>query len=369
MGRRSTAATPAQLHDRSHSAYQTRPWDAEESASALMPGLVLGVYQILHRIGEGGTAQVYLAEHLHLGRKVALKILRSEHAQRESVTRRFIAEARALSRVAHENIVEVTDFVHSPEGRCYIVMEYLKGEPLSELLARNPSIPLESVLAIGSQIASALGAAHAAGVIHRDLKPDNVFLVARSGRENHVKILDFGVAKTVAPPASKREITAAGVLVGTPQYMSPEQASGDPVDERTDVYSLGLLLYELVTGKPACAGPTMMETLIAQLTETPQPASLVASRPIPPALDRLIIRCMAKDRAQRPSTMRGVEAELVAIARDLTWEERRSTLPAPVVTLTPSPHRTEPRRRRGLHVLLGLAGAFATIAFAFSRCA
>lgn len=300
-------------------------------------------------------ARFFLAEHVHLGRRVALKILRSEHASSKAVVRRFFEEGRAVNRIAHENIVEITDFVEESSGRSYIVMELLAGETLSALLERVGALSVERAIPIGLQICSALDAAHRAGIVHRDLKPDNVFLTSRAGRDDFVKVLDFGVAKIVGEPVlpdgnspqPRPGHTAQGVLVGTPEYMSPEQATGSSVDLRADVYAFGVMLYEVLTGHRPFLGKDLGETLQRHLRTRPPSPTLVAEQPIPAALEALLLQCLEKDPSRRPASM-------LEIARTLEALQPRVSLPA-----AQSPPRRRGRLAFGLAMGLAIAASAA----------
>jgi serine/threonine-protein kinase len=212
---------------------------------------VLGSYRLLEQIGQGGMGNVFVAEHVKLGRRVALKMLRSEFTHNPEAVRRFFAEARAVNRISHDNIIEVSDFIESERGRSFYIMELLSGCDLRAVKERDGALPIGRALGIAIQVCRGLGAAHDAGIVHRDLKPDNIFLTERGGRRDFVKLLDFGVAKLLddGPDGGMRFRTSAGVVVGTPEYMSPEQASGDPADHRSDIYAVGVILFEMVTGQ------------------------------------------------------------------------------------------------------------------------
>ncbi|MCC7000351.1 MAG: protein kinase [Deltaproteobacteria bacterium] len=222
---------------------------ARIASPLLRVGSVVGSYRLVSLLGEGGMGLVYLAEHTRLGRKVALKMLRPEMARDVAMVRRFFAEARAVNKILHPNIVEVTDFVEDARGDNYIIMELLAGVSLDKVIAQGVP-PLSRSLPIAIQIASALGAVHDAGIVHRDLKPENVFLRERTNQHDVVTLLDFGIAKLMdgvnGVPVSR---TAAGMIVGTPSYMSIEQAAGKDVNHLTDIYAFGVVLYEMVTGR------------------------------------------------------------------------------------------------------------------------
>ncbi|HWV38224.1 MAG TPA: serine/threonine-protein kinase [Vulgatibacter sp.] len=283
---------------------------------------VLGSYRLLQLLGQGGMGRVFLAEHVKLGRKVALKMLRQELAADAEAVRRFFAEARAVNQVAHENIVSVTDFFEADgSGQApYLIMEFLEGESLRALLDREPVPALSRSVGIALQLADALAAVHAAGIVHRDLKPDNVFLVERGGKADVVKILDFGVAKLRSSGDGRSMLhTAHGTVLGTPEYMSPEQAEATlKVDHRADVYALGVILYEMVSGKKPIVGSTISETLIKQLTWTPPlPSEAALDSSIPVELEALIMRCLEKQPDRRPRDMREVHAGLRGVLQQL----------------------------------------------------
>ena len=213
---------------------------------------------------------VYRAEHVKLGREVALKLLRGDYARRRDAVLRFFQEAKTVNRVRHRNIVDVTDFVELDDGTTFIIMEFLRGQSLGKW-ART-GIDLPRALAVLVQICDGLGAAHAVGVVHRDLKPDNVIVVPTSDGAELVKLLDFGVAKLVNRDDEDVGFqTAAGSVIGTPAYMSPEQAGGMMVDHRSDIYSLGAIMYELFTGQPMFRGRSFGEYVRKHLTEMPVP--------------------------------------------------------------------------------------------------
>lgn len=281
-------------------------------------GTTLGVYKLLDVLGEGGMGRVFLAEHSLLGRKVAIKVLRSEYATDPFVVKRFFAEARTVNQISHDNIVEITDFVDGDDGTSFIVMEYLQGQSLGELLQRGP-VGIVRAVRIAKQIASALGAVHAVGIVHRDLKPDNVFLIDRPSGPDFVKLLDFGAAKLnpkVVPGSMK---TQARTLIGTPQYMSPEQAAAAPLDHRSDIYALGVVLYELVTGGNPFSAADTWSVIRRQITLEPdQPETVVTMVPPCPDLNDLIMRCLNKDVDERPQSMEEVEGVLRSIDHSLT---------------------------------------------------
>jgi len=246
---------------------------------------------------------VYLAEHPLIGKKVALKVIHRELANNKEVVQRFFQEAKAVTKIGNEHIVEIHDFGQTPEGDHFYIMEYLEGETLAGVLAKETCLHVMRALHIGAQIAAALAAAHAAGVIHRDLKPDNVMLTLRLGDPNFVVLLDFGLAKMFVGAGQSAVKTAAGVLLGTPQYMSPEACeSKGNLDHRTDIYALGILLFQMTTGILPFDGETMGEVLVKQVTQLPPPPRGY-NPSIPPAVEQIILRCLAKNVDARFPTM------------------------------------------------------------------
>jgi len=262
-------------------------------------GTSLGSYRVLELLGKGGMGYVYRAEHAKLGREVALKLLRSDYARRRDAVARFFQEARTVNRVRHRNIVDVTDFVELDDGTTFIIMEFLRGQSLGRW-ART-GIDLPRALAVLVQICDGLGAAHQVGVVHRDLKPDNIIVVPTSDGAELVKLLDFGVAKLLNRDDEDIGFqTAAGSVIGTPAYMSPEQAGGMVIDARSDIYSLGAIMYELFCGQPMFRGRSFGEYVRKHLTEMPVPPRATAQgRGIEPALELVILKCLEKDPNQR----------------------------------------------------------------------
>ena len=276
---------------------------------AVSPGSRLGPYEITSPLGAGGMGEVYRARDTRLGRDVAVKILPAEFAQNAQVKTRFEREARMISALNHPHICTLYD-VGSEDGTDFIVMELIEGESLSDRLARTGALPIEEVLRYGIEIAEALDKAHSSGVVHRDLKPGNVMLT-RSG----AKLLDFGLAKSAVVPVSpdgatmQKGLTQEGTIVGTFQYMSPEQLESQDVDHRTDVFAFGALLYEMTTGRRAFEGKTRTSLIAAIVASQPPPLSQV--QPLsPPALEHVIQRCLEKDPADRWQSTHDIAAEL-----------------------------------------------------------
>ena len=271
---------------------------------SLIDTLFDGRYRIVRKLGAGGMADVYLAEDQELGRRVAIKILNDRHANDEQFIERFRREAKNAAALNHPNIVSIYDRGEA-EHTYYIAMEYLDGRSLKELIVGHGPAPVNVAIEYARQILSALRFAHRHGIVHRDIKPHNV-LVDREGR---VKVTDFGIAR-----AGTSQMTETGSIVGTAQYLSPEQARGGEVDQRSDLYSLGVVLYELLTGKTPFEGDTPVEIAMKHLSATPQKPSEL--RPdIPPALDMVILRALAKDPDERYQSADEMEGDLDRVAR------------------------------------------------------
>jgi serine/threonine protein kinase len=269
-----------------------------------------GRYRVIELIGEGGMGKVYLAEHVEIGKRVALKVLHPSYSRMPDLVERFRREARAASKIGHPNIVDVTDSGTTADGSVYFVMEYLEGVELGSVIEREGALDVARALKITGQISRALSAAHREGIIHRDLKPENIFLITRDGTADVVKVLDFGIAKTTeAEAARERRLTSPGMAMGTPEYMAPEQATGRPADARCDVYALGAILYEMVTGVPPYSGDNFMEILNKKANQEPVPPNHVRGE-LPGQVSDLVMTAMARNPDDRPQTMEALEYEL-----------------------------------------------------------
>ncbi|HEY1558005.1 MAG TPA: serine/threonine-protein kinase, partial [Kofleriaceae bacterium] len=310
-GRASSPALNPHADDRSSGAIAAATALKHEEAPELGVGSeVDGRYKIVELIGEGGMGKVYLAEHVEIGKRVALKVLHPSYSRMPDLVERFRREARAASKIGHPNIVDVTDSGATPDGSVYFVMEYLEGVELGSVIEREGALEVARALKITAQVCRALSAAHREGIIHRDLKPENIFLITKGGEADVVKVLDFGIAKTTeAEAARERRLTSPGMAMGTPEYMAPEQAAGRPADARTDIYSLGAIMYEMCTGIPPYSGDNFMEILTKKATQDPPPAITVRTE-LPLAVSELVTQAMSRDPGLRPPTMEALEYEL-----------------------------------------------------------
>src|SRR5687767_121303 len=304
----------------------------EVESKKLEPGKSFGHYEIIKQIGEGGMGEVYLAKDKKLDRKVAIKILNEEFSQNESNLQRFVSEAKAASALNHPNILTIYEFGEAEDAR-FIVSEYIEGKTLREII-RESKLTLPQILDISIQITGALSAAHKAHLVHRDIKPENIMI----RHDGYVKVLDFGLAKLVEQknkpilsleePTVRRDLTAKGVIVGTVNYMSPEQAKGERVDVRTDIFSLGVLIYEMLASKPPFAGGNAIETLGSILNKDPVPLSRQTPE-VPHELERIINKALRKDREQRYQTAKDLLIDLQDVRRDLEFQNKLERAVAP----------------------------------------
>jgi eukaryotic-like serine/threonine-protein kinase len=292
-------------------------------------GCTLSDRYLIHRpIGEGGMGIVYEAEHVVIEKRVALKVLRDDFSKNEDVVERFRQEAKSASRIGHEHIVDISDFGETPGGQSYFVMEYLEGEDLASLLEREGTVAPDRAVTIALQCCQALGAAHRKGIVHRDMKPENVFLVRREDGQDFVKLVDFGIAKmsdieTAGAPG--RKLTKTGMIFGTPEYMSPEQAAGRELDHRVDIYALGIILYEMLSGQVPFMGDTFMSVLSQHMFEEVPPlrhanGTMHASAD----LEATIRQALAKDPEDRFQTMGELGR---ALAGAIEWSQDPGTNP------------------------------------------
>ncbi len=274
-----------------------------------------GKFLIEKLLGVGGMGRVYRAQQLSLDKTVCVKVLRTGMMQDETLVRRFHREARAASRLNHPNSITVIDFGQAAEdGSLYIVMEYVPGKDLSKIIAGEHPIPEERLVHIMDQVLSALADAHAAGIVHRDLKPENIMVTDLRGTRDFVKVLDFGIAKLqeAESQAADASLTQAGMVCGTPEYMSPEQARGETLDARSDIYAAGIILYQCVTARLPFTAPTAMGIVTKHLVEPPVPPSQVEGVRVSPALEAVVLKAMSKDRNGRQPTALALQQELAA---------------------------------------------------------
>jgi len=290
----------------------SQPAHSQPATDPYLGKVIAERYLVERLLGVGSMGLVYRCRHTVLDKTVALKIIRQDLAQDEETVGRFMTEARSASAIGSEHIVEVLDFGTLPDGASYIVMEYLEGLTLGEAMDTPGGLSLGDGIDVGIQMAQALGAAHTAGVVHRDLKPDNVFLL-HSDSGWFVKILDFGIAKIMQ---GGQKLTVAGSVIGTPHYMSPEQATGGRTDARTDIYSLGVILYEMACGKVPFDAENPLAVISMQVTDDPPPLRkrMPPGRTLPQGLESVVHKCLAKDSHDRFSTMDDVRAALERIA-------------------------------------------------------
>jgi serine/threonine-protein kinase len=341
-----------------------------------------GRYVIDAVLGEGGMGVVYRGRHKVIDKKIALKVLKPSFVSDAEVASRFLNEARSASSIGNPHIVDISDFGTMPDGATYFVMEYLDGQSLAKLCeeTRGP-LPEKRIVRIAKQIAEALDAAHKAGIVHRDLKPDNVMLVDRGQEKDFVKILDFGIAK-VGGDASK--LTKAGQVFGTPHYMSPEQAAGLPVDKSTDIYSLGVILYEMSSGKPPFDADNFMGILTMHMYKQPPPIrALVPPPEVSPGLEAVILKCLSKKPELRYPDMAALAADLERLERGQPPEAVNELLgrsggfhvPADYFarpSMAPPVHGRPPRARPRWGLVAGIAGVagamgLVAVIFAVSR--
>jgi eukaryotic-like serine/threonine-protein kinase len=291
-------------------------------------GLVIADrYQVLQILGEGGMGRVYLAEHVRMGRKSAVKVMSPNLALSAEAISRFNREASNASRINHPNVAQIYDFGETSDGMLYLAMEFVEGETLRQLIERDGPMPAPRAADITKQVASALAAAHHLGIVHRDLKPDNIMIARHHDGTDWVKVVDFGIAKTVQGSgesgAGSQTVTTAGVSLGTPEYMSPEQLAGERLDSRTDLYSLGLVLFNMLTGDLPYPRVTSKDTLVRRLTSKPrQLADVAPDGNWPTRLQAALDRALAQEPSERYSTVVDFGRDVVAASAELRDADR-----------------------------------------------
>ncbi|MBI3205112.1 MAG: serine/threonine protein kinase [Myxococcales bacterium] len=302
----------------------------------LIGQVVAGRYRILGRLGQGGMGTVYLAEHEAIEKKVALKVLRPEYSAKPDLVTRFQREAISASRIKHPNVLDVFDFGQLDNGCFFLAMEFLEGRDLADELEKSRVLTAERALRVILQVCKALAVAHGKGVVHRDLKPENVFLQITADGEETVKIVDFGIAQlrsteeAAATETSRRRLTRTGMIFGTPEYMSPEQAAGKQADLRVDIYATGIILYEMLTGAVPFTGDTFFAVLNSHMNSPlPPMRALNPEVSVSPDLEAIIARALAKDPAQRFQSMRELASALMTTpeAAALDPLARKSAIP------------------------------------------
>jgi serine/threonine-protein kinase len=308
-------------------------FEAVDPDDPLIGTVLAGRYLVERRIGEGGMGLVYAGFHRDIDKRVAIKVLRDDLSRRPEVVARFRQEAKSASRIGHEHIVDIFDFGETARGSSYFIMEFLEGEDLASLLGRQGTVAPARACSIVLQCCRALGATHAKGIVHRDIKPENIFLTQRDGVEDFVKIVDFGIAKMSdieTDGAPGRKLTKTGMIFGTPEYMSPEQAAGKDLDHRVDIYALGIILYECLAGRVPFEGDTFMGVLTQHLfAELPAIKTLNPVAEVSPELEMVIRKALAKNPDDRYR-----DTEELAEALGCALEGRVS----PATALAPPPN-------------------------------
>jgi serine/threonine-protein kinase len=316
---------------------------AEAQSPSLVGQILDGRYRITRKLGEGGMGEVYAAEHVHIEKKFAIKLLRPEILSNPEAVTRFRQEARSSSSIGHRNIIAIEDFGQLPDNRIYMCMELLNGAALNDMITQP--MPVDRLLNILIQTGHGLAAAHAKHIVHRDMKPENIFVTIGPNGEDIPKLLDFGIAK-VAGNDGANNLTKTGMIFGTPFYMAPEQALGNPVDARTDIYAVGVIMYECFSGSLPFQGDSFMGILTQHITAEPEPVAQRASaagRQLPPGLADVITRCMQKNPAHRFATMDELVNVLIQIYRGLvgpgmsTYMEAFPVVPTAAHQIQPTP--------------------------------
>jgi serine/threonine-protein kinase len=271
---------------------------SQSSSTDLVGTIIAERYHIIKKLGEGGMGQVYLAEHVKMGRKSAVKVMNPGMVQNVDAISRFNREAQNASRINHPNVAGIYDFGETAEGLVYLAMEFVEGKPLTDVIKEHGALPPLRASEIARQTAEGLSIAHDMGIVHRDLKPDNIMIAKGRSGADLVKVVDFGIAKAAA--SDEQKVTKTGMVVGTPEYMSPEQLSGDPLDARSDIYALALVTFNMLTGTLPFPGESMQETMIMRLTDDPKPLGFMKPDvPWPADLQAVMDKALARDANKR----------------------------------------------------------------------
>jgi tRNA A-37 threonylcarbamoyl transferase component Bud32 len=291
-------------------------WETMQIEEPYLKKTFDGKYMTTRLIGKGGMSRVYEAKHLSLEKTVCIKVLVADVNMMEQLVPRFRREADAICRLNHPNIVQVLDFGQAPETSApYLVMEYVPGRPMGQFIDEEHPLDEKRIVHVMVQTLSALAEAHAAGIIHRDLKPANIIVTPLRTEQDFVKVLDFGIAKILDDPGADK-LTRTGMLFGTPEYMAPEQARGDEVDHKADIYSIGVILYRMVTGRTPFVSQTPMGTLTKHLTEKPTPPNKLEGITVSKALEAVIMKALEKDPAKRQPNVLAMQKDLQAALDD-----------------------------------------------------
>src|SRR3989454_402128 len=293
---------------------QTLRSAAPGGASDLVGQVIADRYHVTKKLGEGGMGQVYLAEHVKMGRRSAIKVMNPSMVHDPDAVARFNREASNASRITHPNVCAIYDFGETSDGLIYLAMEFIEGEPLTDVLDREGALGITRAVHIFLQVGDALQAAHDLGIVHRDLKPDNIMLSRGKGGRDVVKVVDFGIAKAVGGDEAGQKVTKTGLVVGTPEFMSPEQLSGDKLDGRSDLYSLGLVLFRMLTGKLPFEATSVQETMIKRLTD--EPITLAVSRPdlaFPPGLQEVLDAALTRSPLDRYQSAAKFATDVTAV--------------------------------------------------------
>lgn len=352
---------------------------ASSPAHDLVGQVIADRYHVVQKLGEGGMGQVYLAEHVKMGRKSAIKVMNPALVNDPDAVARFNREAANASRITHPHVCAIYDFGETPEGLIYLAMEFVEGEPLTDVLEREGTLPAARAAAIFLQVADALQAAHDLGIVHRDLKPDNIMVARARDGSDVVKVVDFGIAKAVGGDDSQK-VTKTGLVVGTPEFMSPEQLAGDKLDGRSDLYALALVLFKMLTGKLPFAAATVQDVMVKRLIA--DPATLAAVRPdlaFPPGLQAALDAALTRSPADRYRSTTKFARDVAAV---LSLERGGGPVPStrpdadgktallgrlsPGAAAPPAGSRAAPKRSRipliaSAVVVLGGAGAAVTM--------
>src|SRR4051812_39248079 len=328
------------------------PGQAPQIESPSLVGQILdGRYRITRKLGEGGMGEVYAADHVHIEKKFAIKLLRPEIVSNPEAVTRFRQEARSSSSIGHRNIIAIEDFGQLADGRIYMCMELLNGAALNDLIKQQQ--PVERLLNIIIQTGHGLAAAHAKNITHRDMKPENIFVTVGPQGEDIPKILDFGIAK-VSGNDGQNHLTRTGTIFGTPFYMAPEQALGNPVDARTDIYAMGVIAYEVFAGSLPFQGESFMGILTQHISTEPEPVAqraAKAGRQLPPGLADIVTRCLRKNPAERFQTMDELVNAFINIYRGFagpgmsTYMEAFPVQPTGMHPMSPTPPPMQPGMR------------------------